>query len=120
MILYKAIRYVILEMCLDKFFNQLSRNLKPVQDAPEDFDGMMDLEDLEDGSFLTRIVIHRRGGTATQSYDNCIIHDIRPLYEYGHGYWGITFMYETSRVDDFSEKEMVTTTIIQNEIWLYR
>lgn len=68
MILYKAIKYSILDYCLDVFFEKFGINLANLSNT-------MKFEDLKEGMILSKILIYDKRGLRT--WDSCKIRAIK-------------------------------------------
>jgi hypothetical protein len=73
MIFYKAIQYTILDYCIEKIFNQLTRNLSTPKDLGLGLP--LELTDIYHGLTVSRIIIQT--DTRYGDYSNCTIYDLQ-------------------------------------------
>ena len=92
MIFYKAIKYTILDYCIEKIFDQLSRNLsKPIE---LDEEGRINFMELEEGAVLSKVVIFVDSDIKNVYgvYKNCTIHS---MHQRNNKWWYLEFSYQS-------------------------
>lgn len=96
MIFYKAIKYTILDYCIEKLFNQIYKNLKNPSSNWDSIGMKLDMEDLAEGLFVSKLRIYLDSVQMWMEYPNCTIYTIR-RNNYTSSYrtlWEISFTFE--------------------------
>ena len=113
MIFYKAIKYTILDYCIDKIFNQLTRNLSTPKDLGLGLP--LELTDIYHGLTVSRIIIQT--DTRYGDYHNCMFYDI--IYNMDKKTYNLTFSFGREGTSDWGLEMAIFNDLQPNQIWVY-